>query len=238
MTQWIKDGDDTLRMRHVDTINCDSHGNAEFIVDPPCLGFAFTSIDAHTARFGGLPFRVEVAFQSGRKVVDCAISPISISEFPQVFYPSTGWREIVANQGLFIRVSGQPLDVVSFVFTGKAPEGWKGDAEPGPEPEPEFRDAEGRLNIPRRVARLANSAPTPATHRYVGMWRPPLAEVIRREFVQHPSGEFYFDCPCGSVCFRCSAAVRGPCDAASSLTLLNHWLAGHFDEPQYEAKAQ
>ena len=61
------------------------------------------------------------------------------------------------------------------------------------------------------------TAPTPETHRYVGMWRPPF-EVV---------------CPkVGESAPACNCGARLPLREE----ILDHWLAGHFDEPQYEAK--
>ncbi|HXJ38903.1 MAG TPA: hypothetical protein VNH18_06465 [Bryobacteraceae bacterium] len=64
-----------------------------------------------------------------------------------------------------------------------------------------------------------HASPTPETHRYVGMWRPTFDAAIAQ-------------CKMPNIGYRC------PCGGSGGLTewVMEHWLAGHFDVPQYEAK--
>lgn len=63
--------------------------------------------------------------------------------------------------------------------------------------------------------------PTPETHRYLGMWRPPWEDAqMEAKNKREPQ------CRCGEYLQMMSINGTG--------TLMSHYLSGHFDTPQYE----
>ena len=86
----------------------------------------------------------------------------------------------------------------------------------------------------------AKIAPTAETHRFMGMWRPPLETLLQKDAAEHR-----IRCPCnewkaqwlvrwGNTCHYDNQMNR----EQSHREFLEHWLAGHFDEPQYELKSR
>jgi hypothetical protein len=86
------------------------------------------------------------------------------------------------------------------------------------------------MNTVEHVPYVATS---PETHRYVGMWRPPFDTIFTTE---NKLGRYQYSmCPCGIGLANpelCSPAIRHQ----SWEDAHKHWLAGHFDVPQYELK--
>lgn len=67
----------------------------------------------------------------------------------------------------------------------------------------------------------AQHTPTAATHRYTGMFRPPLDQVIEQNYVP------------GAIT-SCTCDQRFMVNVKTQL--IEHWLLGHFDQPTYEFK--
>lgn len=78
----------------------------------------------------------------------------------------------------------------------------------------------------------ASMIPTPETHRYVGMWRPPFESLWL-----YPRNQYHFDeitCPCGAQLPNPGKYAVGSTPKILRDHAWAHWFAGHFDEPQYE----
>lgn len=77
------------------------------------------------------------------------------------------------------------------------------------------------------TACATTSTPTPETHRYVGMWRPPWEPLLDDFDSQWNRGDH--------------AIIKGPMAPGGRRyddgnELRADYLAGHFDVPQYEPK--
>lgn len=79
------------------------------------------------------------------------------------------------------------------------------------------------------------TTPTKETHRYVGMWRPPFEEVTKRAEDSFSCKSVPFVCTCGVSLMHTSGGIAWKLDREKRL---DHWLAGHFDEPIYEPLAE
>jgi len=82
---------------------------------------------------------------------------------------------------------------------------------------------------------------TPESHRYVGMWRPPLESLTHKDV---PVEQLF--CPCGAAEWEVRWGIIWHHNAKMSRTervtgefkreFVDHYLAGHFDTPIYEPK--
>jgi len=78
------------------------------------------------------------------------------------------------------------------------------------------------------------TAPTPETHRYVGMWRPPFESLWLYQRKLYRLDEI--TCPCGAQLPNPQSYSVGATPKILRDHAWAHWFGGHFDEPQYEAK--